>query len=95
VATTFSRLAKADIRGIWDYTADRWDQTQAEIYLDLIHAAVDAISTDPKLGRPCSEIRRGYRKHLVGSHVLFYRVKGRAVFVVRILHQRMDFERHL
>jgi toxin ParE1/3/4 len=88
-------LAKADTQGIWDYTVDHWGEAQAEIYLDLIENAVEAIGRDPKLGRPCSEIRRGYRKHLVGSHVLFYRVKGRAVFVVRILHQRMNFERHL
>jgi toxin ParE1/3/4 len=90
-----SRRAKADIRGIWAYTSDYWGREQAEIYLGLIEAAVEAITDDPKPGRPCNEVRQGYRKHLVGSHVLFYRMKGKTVFVVRILHQRMNVERHL
>jgi toxin ParE1/3/4 len=90
----FSRRAKADIRGIWDYTVDNWGQDHAEIYLGLIDAALESISSEPKLGRPLTGVRRNYRKHLVGSHVVFYRLKGRAVFVVRILHQRMDPERH-
>jgi len=94
VTTTFSRRAAADVQEIWGYTADRWGKAQAEIYLGLIESAVEAISSDPKLGRPCNEIRRGYRKYLVGSHILYYRLKGSTVFVVRVLHQRMDPERH-
>lgn len=90
----FSHREKADIDGIWHYTHDRWGTGQAEIYLGLIEAAVEAFANDPKPGRPCDEIRRGYRKYLVGSHVLFYRIKARQVFVVRVLHQRMDPERH-
>jgi toxin ParE1/3/4 len=91
---SFSHRAKADVGEIWQYTADRWGAEQAELYLGLIDAAVDAICGDPKLGRSCNEIRRGYRKYRVGSHVLFYRIKGRQIFVVRVLHQRMDPERH-
>jgi toxin ParE1/3/4 len=90
----FSRRAKVDISGIWQYTADHWGMEQAGLYLELVDAAIDAIDGDPKLGRPCNDIRRGYRKYLVGSHVVFYRMKDREVFVVRVLHQRMDPERH-
>jgi len=31
----------------------------------------------------------------VGSHVVFYRLIDKHIDIVRILHQRMDFERHL
>ena len=92
---TFSARAKADVDGIWNYTVERWGERQAEIYLRLIGAAVASIAADPKVGRPCDDIRPGYRKYLVGSHVVFYRTTGKAVLVVRILHQRMDVERHL
>ncbi len=90
----FSRRARADIRGIWDYTVDRWGTEQAEVYLGLIEAAVDAIVSDPKLGRPSNHVRQGYRRHLVGSHVLFYRIQGKTILVGRILHQRIDHERY-
>jgi toxin ParE1/3/4 len=91
---TFSSRAKADVQVIWNYTVEHWGKGQAEIYLRLIGAAVGAIMADPGIGRPCDDVRPGYRKYLVGSHVLFYRATAKAVFVVRILHQRMDVERH-
>jgi toxin ParE1/3/4 len=50
---------------------------------------------DPHLGRDCGHIRDGYRKYASGSHVLFYRLADDGVDIVRILHERMDFGRHL
>ena len=90
-----SPRAQADIDDIWEYTVSQWGVRQAETYLRLIKEAVEAVATDPRVGRSCDDVRPGYRKYLVGSHVLFYRVTATAVVVVRILHQRMDVERHL
>jgi len=90
----FSRRARADIRGIWSYAIDYWGKGQAEIYLALIEQAVDAIVENPELGRPCDEVQRGCRKYLVGSHLLFYRIKGKTILVARVLHGRMNAERH-
>jgi len=40
--------------------------------------------------------RAGYRKLAAGSHVLFYRVMSEGdIDVVRVLHRRMDVDRHL
>ena len=50
---------------------------------------------DPRRGRPCDDVRAGYFRHPVGSHVVFYRRVAGGIDVVRILHQRMDFQRHL
>ena len=37
-----------------------------------------------------------YRKHAVGSQTVYYRIAGDDVIgVVRILHTRMDVDRHL
>jgi toxin ParE1/3/4 len=47
------------------------------------------------MGQDCSDIRAGYWKIPCGSHVLFYRLTAEGVDVVRILHERMDFERHI
>ncbi|TWS22632.1 type II toxin-antitoxin system RelE/ParE family toxin [Tsukamurella sputi] len=41
------------------------------------------------------EIRDGYRRYTVGSHLIFYRARSEGVDVVRVLHQRMDPTRHL
>lgn len=34
-------------------------------------------------------------RYLVGSHVVFYRETTHTLDVIRVLHQRMDVDRHL
>jgi toxin ParE1/3/4 len=91
-----SPAARADLEQIWDCTRERWDDDQAEEYVREIQHAIERVVDNPTIGRACDELRPGYRKHAVGSHTLYYRiVSGAAINVVRILHQRMDVDRHL
>ena len=90
-----SPRARADLEEIWDYTAQRWGIDQAEVCIRLLQGAIETLADDPHKGRPCSEVRAGYRSHSVGSHVLFFRSIKSVIDIVRILHNRMDFERHL
>lgn len=91
-----SPAARADLEQIWDYTRERWDADQAEQYAREIQRAIERVVGNPLIGQACDEVRPGYRKHAVGSHTLYYRIAGPGVIdVVRILHQRMDVDRHL
>ncbi|NVN52681.1 type II toxin-antitoxin system RelE/ParE family toxin [Mycolicibacterium hippocampi] len=91
-----SPAARADVEQIWDYTCDRWGDKQAETYVREIQRAIDRVADSPQIGRACDDIRPGYRKHAVGTHTLYYRITGvDMIDVVRILHQRMDVDRHL
>ncbi len=91
-----SPAARSDISEIWDYTAWRWSTEQAERYVRAIAEACHALATGQREGRSINDIRPGYFKFLVGSHVLFYRVtEVGAIEVVRVLHQRMDVVAHL
>ena len=92
-----SPAAQADLEQIWDYTCLRWDGDQAEAYVRAIQRSVELVAANPLLGRPCDEVRVGYRRHTAGSHTLYYRLDPDAdlVDVVRILHKRMDVEQHL
>jgi toxin ParE1/3/4 len=87
--------ARRDIEDIWDYSAATWSVAKAEVYIRQIQRSLETLAADPRLGRTCDEVRAGYRKYPVGSHVVFYRVVEGEIDVVRILHQRMDFEQHL
>jgi toxin ParE1/3/4 len=87
--------AQADLDDIWNYTVARWGADQAEKYLRQVADAMAYVAADPERGRACHEVRAGYRKYAVGAHVVFYRKAPLGVEVVRILHQRMDFHRHL
>jgi len=87
--------AQRDLSTIWDFTQERWDARQAETYLNEIRATIERIADDPGRGRACDEIREGYRRYGIGSHLLFYVESPDGVDVIRILHQRMDPTRHL
>lgn len=95
MAWRLSPRAQADIEEIWDYSRERWGIDQAERYIGLIRDAVVSAAEYPRRGRPCDDIRAGYFKLAAGSHVLFYRLAGADINVVRVLHGRMDFGRHL
>ncbi|KXP12434.1 plasmid stabilization protein ParE [Tsukamurella pulmonis] len=87
--------ARHDLSSIWDYTEERWDVRQTETYMVEIRAAIERIAEDPDRGRVSDDVREGYRRYAIGSHLIFYRPRIDGVDVVRVLHQRMDPTRHL
>lgn len=90
-----SPAARADLDEIWDYTCAHWGEDQAEKYVREIQRAIERVVDSPGIGRVCDEVRPGYRRHAVGTHTLYYRMYDVDVIdVVRILHQRMDVDRH-
>ncbi len=90
-----SPAARADIEGIWDYTLRHWGEAQAERYTWNIRDACEALGNGTLSGRSAEDIRAGYRKAAVGSHVMFYRMREDVVEIVRILHRSMDVGRHI
>lgn len=93
-ALRFSPAAISDISAIWEYTAQQWGPDQADHYVDDIRDLCLALAAGHKTGRPL-DLRPGYRQHPVASHLVFYRETGDQLHVIRILHNRMDFARHL
>lgn len=90
-----SPAAHGDLEQIWDYTRERWDDKQAEEYVREIQRAIKRVVDNPTIGRACDDVRPGYRKRAVGAQTLYYRiVPDDVIDVVRILHQRMDVDRH-
>jgi len=90
-----SPKAEADLEEIWNHTADRWGAVQTEIYIRGLWQAMSDITAHPAMGADCSDVRAGYRKFKSGAHVIFYRQIMDAVEIMRVLHERMDFERHV
>jgi hypothetical protein len=72
----------------------------------LLHGAIGSLkNTDAFLTRLLSksglhlsqaaQTSISYLKFRAGEHVIFYRVDGDAIIIIRILHGRMDSTRHL
>lgn len=87
--------AKADLDGIWSYSVSQWGEDRTERYLRDLWRGMERLADDPRRGQSCDDIRPGYLRYTIGSHVVFCRVDGETLVAVRILHSRMDFDRHL
>ena len=90
-----SPAAKSDLDRIWNYTDEKWGEEQAEKYIRQLWSDLAKIAEDLKSSTAVDEIRRGYRKGRSGSHVIFFKPFDDGIEIIRILHQSMDFERHL
>ena len=87
--------ARQDLDEIWAHSSEHWGENRAELYMREIWHGITAIANDPRRGQTCDDIRVGYRKYSVAQHVLFFRPGANGIDIVRILHARMDFLRHL
>ncbi|NTV13307.1 MAG: type II toxin-antitoxin system RelE/ParE family toxin [Desulfobulbaceae bacterium] len=93
---TLTSKAKSDLIEIARYTQERWGREQRNLCLRMLDECFRQLAGKPQQGSDCSEIRAGYRKLLVGRHIIFYRQPtGDSIEIVRILHGRMDVETHL
>ena len=91
-----SERAKSDLVGIANYTEEKWSEAQAERYIRMLLAECGELANKPLVGRSYDPVRPGLRGAACGKHVIFYRVLSRSkVRIVRVLHEKMDFPRHL
>ena len=92
-----SKLADEDLLSIFRYTIETWGVDQVLIYLQLLEAATDQIVQNPfSVGSKAREdLAPGCRIFRSSKHYFVYRIKGGIVEIARILHESMDFERHI
>lgn len=83
--------AKADLVDIWDYIAQS-NESGADRLLDSINQKLILISNSPYIGRERHDLAPGLRSLPVGSYVIFYRLIGDGIEIVRVLHGARDIE---
>jgi toxin ParE1/3/4 len=87
--------AEGDLIEIWEYTLGEWDAEQADKYLDELGNRIQLLSENPEMGAPRDYVRAGYRVLFVNSHAVYYTVTPSTIHIIRVLHGKMDPERHL
>lgn len=90
-----SQLALLDLDEIWDYTAEHWSKQQANKYYKEIFQIINEICENSEKGKPIDEIKRPHRRINVNSHMIIYKIKDEIIYIDRILHQKMDIDKHL
>lgn len=87
---TLSKLAEKDIEKLIEGPLLRFGVERTEQYQRNLEKCLVLLSEEPKIGAAVDEIRKGYRKFPHESHVVYYKVRRRDIFIVRILHERMS-----
>jgi toxin ParE1/3/4 len=87
--------ARQDYDDILVYSEGIWGQEQADRYEAALNRALDVLLDFPLMGRTRDDISPGLRSRQAQQHVIYYRVKGNVIEIVRILHERMDAVRQL
>ena len=90
-----SPKARDDMESVWLYTLSQWGDEQTERYIDDLAVAFDLLTTNPRLGKSCGNIRPGYRKHPTLRHVIYYRQVDYGIEIIRVLHDHQLATRHL
>ena len=87
----WSPAADRDLLDIWAYYARVASPETADNLLREIDRVGEGIRENPLLSRQRDELLPGLRSVAARPHVIFFRIRGGALEVVRVLHGRRDF----
>lgn len=90
-----SNLAAEDFGSIYEYTYRQFGCEQADKYTHELDHFLSLLAKNPQAGRDISDIINGVRRHDYRLHAIFYRQSGCGIFIIRILHQKMNSFLHL
>lgn len=90
-----SKLAFGDLDSIYSDTVEKWGREQADRYVGAIWAAFEKVAQAPERWRLRNELHPGCRICFIGRHAILYRIHEGRVEIARVLHDAMDFPRHI
>lgn len=81
--------ASADLESIYDYGIDQFGLDQADTYLDLLEERLEQISEHPLMYPAATDVRQGYRRSVIGSHTIYFRIQSDFIEIIRIVGQNL------
>jgi toxin ParE1/3/4 len=85
-----SDRAKEDLVEIYDRSLDLWGKQKTDEYIQKIHKKCLMVCNFPHMGVKRKGRRNNIRFVLSGSHSVFYTIHESEIFILRILHQKMN-----
>ncbi len=90
-----SGKAEMDLDRMYEYGIERFGLKQAQTYLFGIHDMFQILSDNINLARDTSEFVLSLKRFSYKSHTIFYLATDRAILIVRVLNQSMDYDKNL
>jgi toxin ParE1/3/4 len=90
-----SNKAEIDLAAMYEFGIYKFGITQAQKYFYAMHEAFEVLSENIDLGRDASEFIEDLNRFSYKAHTIFYMQTASGIFILRVLSQRMDYERNL
>jgi len=87
-----SPQAEEDLAEIWIFVAEN-NLEAADRLLDRINEKARSLLQFPEMGRDRSDLAPSLRSIPEGNYMIFYRIAGDDIEIVRVLHGARDIER--
>jgi len=84
--------SEKDLSIIYEYTFITFGLNQAELYQDQLFEGMKMIQDYEEIGEAFEFKTFMYRKLKISKHLLFYRVDKDRIVIIRVLHERMNFD---
>ncbi len=86
----FAPSAERDLNEILAYIAADKPGAAAR-FVGKLKDRCQLLAEQPTLGKECRELRPGYRRFSVDNYIIFYRLSGSDVEIVRVIHGARDW----
>lgn len=91
-----SPATQNDLRNIYQFGLRRWGKLQSVSYLNNLKTRLWTLIQQPHIGIERPDLQPGIRSFPTStSHMVFYRIQGQSIQVIRVLHVRQDPYRHI
>jgi toxin ParE1/3/4 len=85
-----------DLAQIWNYTFDKWSESQADKYYFMLLGNCQEVANSPDSGKNYSEVAENLFGFRSGRHIIFYRkIEESEIEISRILHEQMDLKHRI
>jgi toxin ParE1/3/4 len=90
-----TEIARADLKSIQRYSIRTWGQDRTSQYMTAIRDTLKGLVQGTIVTRNRNDLRAGLQMATSGRHCIFFEADQSRILVVRVLHDRMDYRRHL
>lgn len=90
-----TEIARADLASIRRFSTRSWGRDQTSRYIDALRDTLKGLVRGTVLTRARDDLRPGVLMATSGRHSIFFEADDSRILVVRVLHDRMDYRRHL
>lgn len=91
----FAEIARSDLKSIRRYSQRTWGLERAVQYVAALRDTMKGLVAGTVVSRERDDLRPGLHVATSGRHCVFFEADRSRVLVVRVLHDRMDYRRHL